>query len=300
MEVAAIDYKKLLREERKRAREQARGLLTSSAGREEGDVAAAPPTTTTEKENTLSASSSNQTDQNQLPSFQGDLLLYASRIKTFQPDLQVTCSTVQSIRYHANIVETEFADELLRWLKSIPEGSTGLDTNLKVMKYSRRSVCMVNGFTSGSILETLASYLVEQGIFASDTPPNHCLINYYSTPNQGIMPHTDGPAYLDCTATISLGSPVLLNFAKRLETDEIGRAGSGDNESDASPIQAQVHLEHKSMVVFAGDAYRNFCHSIENGVETETALECCINAELGAIVRRTGCRWSLTFRHRFE
>ncbi|PWA92937.1 Oxoglutarate/iron-dependent dioxygenase [Artemisia annua] len=40
---------------------------------------------------------------------------------------------------------------------------------------------------------------------------NHVLINEY-LPNQGIMPHQDGPAYFPVVAILSLGSPVVMDF----------------------------------------------------------------------------------------
>ncbi|KAF6140489.1 hypothetical protein GIB67_010319 [Kingdonia uniflora] len=49
----------------------------------------------------------------------------------------------------------------------------------------------------------------ETGLFSSTI--NHVLINEYF-PDQGIMPHQDGPAYFPVVAILSLGSPVAMNF----------------------------------------------------------------------------------------
>ena len=43
---------------------------------------------------------------------------------------------------------------------------------------------------------------------------NHILINEY-LPGQGIMAHTDGPAYSPVVATISTGSGQILNIRKK-------------------------------------------------------------------------------------
>ncbi|KAI9888829.1 MAG: hypothetical protein M1814_006232 [Vezdaea aestivalis] len=41
--------------------------------------------------------------------------------------------------------------------------------------------------------------------------PNHVLVNEYQ-PGQGIMPHEDGAAYWPVVATVSLGSPLVLDI----------------------------------------------------------------------------------------
>ncbi|CAK7323456.1 unnamed protein product [Dovyalis caffra] len=57
----------------------------------------------------------------------------------------------------------------------------------------------------------------ESGLFPSAI--NHVLINEY-LPDQGIMPHQDGPAYFPVVAILSLGSPVVMDFTphSRLRT----------------------------------------------------------------------------------
>merc|ERR1712194_208631 len=70
-------------------------------------------------------------------------------------------------------------------------------------------------------LRCLSRALVEQGIF--EVLPNHVLVNEYH-PGQGILPHTDGPAYFSRTATLSLGSDVLIRFTPRKQaTDDDDR-----------------------------------------------------------------------------
>jgi hypothetical protein len=54
------------------------------------------------------------------------------------------------------------------------------------------------------LLQTLAKVLVQIKAFPETHPPNHVLINEYDA-SGGIMPHTDGPMYLDRTATFSIG-----------------------------------------------------------------------------------------------
>lgn len=52
---------------------------------------------------------------------------------------------------------------------------------------------------------------------------NHVLINEYQ-PGQGIMAHTDGPAYSTVVATISTGGGQILNIRNK-ETKEIIHSG---------------------------------------------------------------------------
>jgi hypothetical protein len=140
-------------------------------------------------------------------------------------------------------------------------------------------------------LQQLSQLLVRLHIFPSSHPPNHVLVNEY-TGNQGIMPHTDGPLYYPKTATLSIGNSVLLYFQKRLTTHEIGQV--------ENPVERQVLLENKSLVVFEKEAYTNYCHGIDDAVVlVEYASPVCLNAEQETRVTR-GHRISLTFRHKYK
>jgi hypothetical protein len=52
------------------------------------------------------------------------------------------------------------------------------------------------------------------GVFPSDQPPNHILLNEYRD-GQGIGPHKDGPLYHPMVAVLSLGSPADIHFCPR-------------------------------------------------------------------------------------
>ena len=138
---------------------------------------------------------------------------------------------------------------LQEWLQNLPMGDSGL-SEWKTMKYGKRKVAMFGETNEtplvGPLLE-IANLLVEKGIFSSDQPPNHVLLNEY-LPGQGILPHTDGPTYASRTATISLMSSVVLEFTRRLASNEIGSSDT----SEGNPIQ--VLLEPGSMIVFEDEA----------------------------------------------
>lgn len=77
--------------------------------------------------------------------------------------------------------------------------------------------------------------------------PNHILLNEYY-PGDGIMRHTDGQAYYPLVSTLSLNTGNVFCFWKE--------------HSDTTPI-ARLYLEPRSLVVFTGDLYQNYLHSIE-------------------------------------
>eukprot|EP00903_Cladosiphon_okamuranus_P016542 g15260.t1 len=65
-------------------------------------------------------------------------------------------------------------------------------------------------------LRELCDALVEAGVFPESSPPNHVLLNEYSS-GQGIGPHKDGPLYEGRVAILSLGKEASLDFWGSLE-----------------------------------------------------------------------------------
>ncbi|XP_059432505.1 alkylated DNA repair protein ALKBH6 homolog [Corylus avellana] len=112
----------------------------------------------------------------------------------------------------------------------------------------------------------------ESGLFPSSI--NHVLINEY-LPNQGIMPHQDGPAYFPVVAILSLGSPVVMDFTPhsrlRLCTKDVE-----DNNSDGGTSEIEkdkwlhdhrpfsVLLMPRSLLIFKDEAYSDYLHGIED------------------------------------
>ncbi|MBA0800515.1 hypothetical protein Gohar_010941, partial [Gossypium harknessii] len=107
----------------------------------------------------------------------------------------------------------------------------------------------------------------ESGLFPSAI--NHILINEY-LPNQGIMPHQDGPAYYPVVAILSLGSPVVMDFTphSRLnsckstvmesvvdKTSDVKAAEIEGNDGLDKHQPFSVLLMPRSLLIFKDDAY---------------------------------------------
>ena len=302
---SAIDFNALLREERKRARDQQRRL-----GREETSPAPRPP-----RAHDNDAFSATTT-----ANFQAEWNLSITP-EAFVPSDFAVVSPIDSVYYLQNWLAPEHSMELKTWLLALPEPTTteqttGNEEQVHVaaisnpgwtrLRHARRRVALFDGRRDGNGIDTtgnekansllppplanIAAALVKAGIFPEETPPNHVLVNDYR-PSEGIMPHTDGPSYLDRTATVSIGGPVILKFRRRLTTDEIG------GKRDYPRLDLLLSGEG-SLVVFTGEAYTHYLHSIDEGGDTEMTTEDCINADPGFVVKRMH-RISLTFRHKY-
>lgn len=89
---------------------------------------------------------------------------------------------------------------------------------------------------------------------------NQVLVNEY-LPNQGIMPHTDGPLFHPTVTTISCGSHTILNF---LENNE-------HRENICTLL-----LERCSLVIIKNLMYSMYLHSIKE-VDFDIIDEGCVN-----------------------
>lgn len=211
-----IDFAKLLREEKRKARTRSSNSSSVVTTKKERAVKSIPKWST-----------------NEPLSFDG-------------LNLQMICSDPKSIYYSSNALKDTKALE--NWLQELPSGESGLG-EWKTMKFGKRRAAMFGETPDcplvGPLVE-IASLLTSKRIFPSSEPPNHVLLNEYQ-PSQGILPHTDGPSYSSRTATISLSSSVVLEFTKRLSSNEIG-----NTQFQSGSIQ--VLLEPGSLIVFEDEA----------------------------------------------
>lgn len=80
--------------------------------------------------------------------------------------------------------------------------------------------------------------------------PNHVLVNQYR-PGEGIMPHTDGPAYERWAAILSLNSAAVFDFWR-----DHSHAASG------APAALSLLVPPRSLLIFTGEAYSSHLHGI--------------------------------------
>ncbi|XP_051224902.1 alkylated DNA repair protein ALKBH6 homolog isoform X2 [Lolium perenne] len=109
------------------------------------------------------------------------------------------------------------------------------------------------------------------GLFPSAI--NHVLINEYH-PNQGIMPHQDGPAYFPVVAIISLASPVVIDFTphgklrghedtylQTVQSDELQESNGSykvEDTKEADPASLSLLLMPSSLLIFKDQAYTGY------------------------------------------
>ncbi|OIT39891.1 hypothetical protein A4A49_07743 [Nicotiana attenuata] len=107
---------------------------------------------------------------------------------------------------------------------------------------------------------------------------NHVLINEY-LPNQGIMPHQDGPAYYPVVAILSLGSPVVMDFTPHPNLRScVGTHGNGVDAKISDPEAAVMNsgeqldnchpfsivLMPRSLLIFKDSVYSDYLHGIKD------------------------------------
>jgi alkylated DNA repair protein alkB family protein 6 len=266
----AIDFLQLMREEKRRARQK----------RQQANRTKESPSRTDSK-----SCEAKRSSYDQLKDWPDD---WCSSLPRFIPDC--ICNAPETVYYKSDFLDQPRRDKLVSWLQGLPQAASSDSPVGKwnTMKYAKRRVALFEQPLPLPLIQ-LATALVNVGVFEAAYAPNHVLVNDY-TAEQGILPHTDGPLYFPKTATISIGSNVVLHFTPRLTSDQIGVA--------ETPSALQVLLEGTgSLVVFSGSAYSDHCHGIDDQISVEYAGSKCINAVEGTPVSR-GHRISLTFRHK--
>ncbi len=222
---------------------------------------------------------------------------------------------MKHVYYVPEFIHESYCQYLLKWLQTVPRQNhdktskkehcsydkmTSLDRekwhDQHVEKWTKlvhanRNVAIfssIGGRKVPSCLQTLIDALVDTEVFPESHTPNHILINEYQ-PDGGIIPHTDGPSYFNRTATISIGGDILFKF-KRKKTP-------CDNVDP--PCSLELMLSGKgSLVVFSDGAYSDHLHYIEEGLMNERSSDLCTNVSRGTNIER-GYRISMTFRHKY-
>ncbi|GAA5899671.1 hypothetical protein JCM6882_001179, partial [Rhodosporidiobolus microsporus] len=124
-------------------------------------------------------------------------------------------------------------------------------------------------------------------------------------PSQGILPHTDGPAYLPCTTTLSLGSHTVLCLrskpahlsspAPSPATTDSSPPSSSASTPDPAPSPSappppppssdevqkiDLFLPPRSLLVLTGELYADWLHGIQPlPADSSEVLRGCANWE---------------------
>ena len=295
----AIDFQKLLHDEKRRAR----ALRQKNSQKREKASAAGATTTTTPVVDVRDLPPWNPTDGEDK-----ELLT----VPTLDRDQHCLCADPASIYYISNFLPSGYCLDLWEWLQQLPMAAPQSkqqeqqnDASPEAgswhhLPHAKRKVALFSDQdceTFPKALQLLVDALVRAKVFPAndDERPNHILINEY-TATQGILPHTDGPAYDSRTATVSLGQgQVLLQFEPRRRQEE--------EQTDTNHPQLVLN-GGGSLVVFEAAAYLDYMHSIHDieilqqqsdGAFCEKATNRCLNAPAGTVVRRQP-RISLTVR----
>jgi alkylated DNA repair dioxygenase AlkB len=279
----AIDFMQLLAKERRRARQAAK-CDTSTLAKGDDKPANPPP------------------DHDLLSRLTWDLQISDRwNPSPLDMDRHCICESPGYIYYMDSFLPTDYCQALTTWLRALPrrqqaQGKAECEETRDAVGhwtqlcFAKRNVALFDSRLEAfpEPLDKLARMLHHCGVFP-EAPPNHILINDYE-PHQGILAHTDGPAYKSRTATISLGGDVLLWFTPRLNN----KIDSGESV-DSLPM---ILSGKGSMVVFTDSAYLDYMHSIQDRVEEEHVPSNLLSPNAiptGSIIQRKP-RISLTFR----
>ncbi|KAM3515869.1 hypothetical protein MY11210_000409 [Beauveria gryllotalpidicola] len=122
-----------------------------------------------------------------------------------------------------------------------------------------------------------------------DRPPDQVCVQHYP-PGTGIPPHADTHSAFDQLYSLSLGSPVLMQFCR-------GGGGAGGEDT-----KVDIDLAPRSMMRMSGDARLHWTHGIR-ARKTDTLVEGLDDGEKKkkktaavVVVRPRRDRWSITYR----
>lgn len=239
--MAAIDFKALMREERKKM------IIEQSSVKADKELEKCMEVTT---ENIL---------LDKAKGIQENEFVFNPSWR-FQPKLPeldniFIIGEVPTITYVPNYLTDNEAREILELIHTIPLHHS------KWVKLKGRSLQCWDGLTESmpGWLEMMCDSLVQSNFFPEDEKPNHVLINRY-VQGEGILPHTDGPTYIPRTVTLSLSYEeaeeneleestkrsrvgALMRFQRRLKTSEVSDCYLCDLETQSLELQTHTPFD---------------------------------------------------------
>ncbi|KAG3184830.1 hypothetical protein PC128_g13610 [Phytophthora cactorum] len=268
-----MDFRELLREERRRARE---------ATRTKSNINANVASKATDKSKEIEESVSQWQH--------ATLKVWAERSKIDIEEFRR--GPIPGVYYIPNWVTQDEEAAILERVYAVP-GDNDLWVKLK-----HRRLQMWGGEVKAPFdpkplpawLKQISQTLVDAGIFTEEKKPNHALINEYGV-GDCILPHEDGPAYFPLVSIISTGAECRVTFEPHRAVTSV------DNETVSQPAATSeivqhfdFQLERRSLLLFTGEAYTRYLHSIDN-IEVGTRIS------LTSIHRERQIRGSSSVNH---
>lgn len=182
----AIDFKALMAEERRRARNKAAAPATAPAAA----PAAAP---------SIAASSQQR---------------YRLPASDARPALEQVACGIETVQHVADWITPAEETALIRCIDEAPQVLWTTLRGRRLQSLGGQPCAPPQCMTHEPLppwVESVCNQLVRCGIFPADAPPNHVLLNEYQ-PGQGIDAHKDGPLYAPHVAILSLGSHATFEF----------------------------------------------------------------------------------------
>ncbi|KAG1705267.1 hypothetical protein DVH05_004198 [Phytophthora capsici] len=249
-----MDFRQLLREERRRARQTKPTTELSISA-------------TTETERT-------KEDERLLQWQTATLRVWTKRSKIDLEEFRR--GPIQGVYYIPDWITQEEEEAILERVYAVP------DDNELWVRLKHRRLQIWGGEVKAPFepmplpewLQQISQTLVDTGVFSDEKKPNHALINEYGV-GDCILPHEDGPAYFPFVSIISTGAECRVTFEPHRALTSHGNQTDPDSSEVVQHFDFQ--LERRSLLLFTGEAYTRYLHSIDNVQE--------------------GTRISLTVRH---
>ncbi|KAK1934190.1 Alpha-ketoglutarate-dependent dioxygenase alkB 6 [Phytophthora citrophthora] len=239
-----MDFRQLLREERRRAREASQPKRNTETN--------AP--TTTEIQSTKG-------EEKLLQWQNATLKTWAKRSKIDLEEFRR--GPIPGVYYIPNWITQEEEDAILERIYAVP------DDNELWVRLKHRRLQMWGGEVKDPFdpkplpewLKQISQTLVDTGVFSEEKKPNHALINEYGV-GDCILPHEDGPAYFPFVSIISTGAECRVTFEPHRALASSGNQTDPDSSDIVQHFDFQ--LERRSLLLFTGEAYTRYLHSIDN------------------------------------
>uniref|UniRef100_A0AC34F293 Fe2OG dioxygenase domain-containing protein n=1 Tax=Panagrolaimus sp. ES5 TaxID=591445 RepID=A0AC34F293_9BILA len=198
-----------------------------------------------------------------------------------------------TIRYIPNFIDTEMEEYLLWQVENAPKPKWEFLKNRRLQNWGgivgKKSLISDNSMPQWLTMMIDKIMELENG-FPESNRPNHVLVNEY-LPGQGIMAHTDGPAFFPMVSTISLGSHTFLDLYEPINDKEA--------KTKSDRYIGSMFLQPRSLILIKDKAYKVCLHGIEER-NTDKIHEKIFNRpsnlSIGTELKRS-TRVSLTIRN---